>query len=255
MPKIAYGYARGSTDPQVLTLEQQEHHAREYFSRVLEPRGYVWGGMFIERGVSGSKPFRERPVGHALAIRLRDGDAVVFAKLDRGFRSCADGALVIEDWNRQGVGVHLLDLNVDTTTPMGLCFVQMAAAFAQLDRAQISERTKMALAELRRQGRPTGGRRPWGLKHGWAKGKMHQIWVPDEKERALMREIAQMKEERRLSNDDIRDRLRKMAPLGRKGKRWTAAMVNNAYRAYLELVRKGEMKPYGKEEDEEKGAA
>ena len=46
--------------------------------------------MFVERGVSGSKPLGERPEGAALLALLQPGDVVITPKLDRMFRSALD---------------------------------------------------------------------------------------------------------------------------------------------------------------------
>jgi DNA invertase Pin-like site-specific DNA recombinase len=47
--------------------------------------------VFVERGVSGSRPLAERPEGVALLAALRPGDVVITPKLDRMFRSALGG--------------------------------------------------------------------------------------------------------------------------------------------------------------------
>ena len=46
--------------------------------------------VFVERGVSGSKPLGERPQGAALLAALKPDDIVITPKLDRMFRSALD---------------------------------------------------------------------------------------------------------------------------------------------------------------------
>jgi DNA invertase Pin-like site-specific DNA recombinase len=53
--------------------------------------------VYVERGVSGATPFVERLKGRQLDARLRKGDILVAAKLDRMFRSALDALNVIED--------------------------------------------------------------------------------------------------------------------------------------------------------------
>jgi hypothetical protein len=53
--------------------------------------------MFVERGVSGSKPLADRPEGAALLAILQPGDIVITAKLDacsapRSMRSMCSGS-------------------------------------------------------------------------------------------------------------------------------------------------------------------
>ena len=54
--------------------------------------GWTIDEVFVERGVSGSKPFGDREQGSALLARLQHGDVVVAAKLDRMFRSTLDAS-------------------------------------------------------------------------------------------------------------------------------------------------------------------
>jgi site-specific DNA recombinase len=52
----------------------------------------------------------------------------------------------VEKWDKTSVGVHLLDLSVNTSTATGRAFLQMAAAFAEMERGLVRERTESALA-------------------------------------------------------------------------------------------------------------
>ena len=52
----------------------------------------------------------------------------------------------------QGVTLHLLDLNVDTSNAMGKAFLTIAAAFAELELNRGKERTRDALAALKKRG-------------------------------------------------------------------------------------------------------
>ena len=70
----------------------------------------------VEKGVSGSIPVEERPVGGALLARLDRGDIVIAAKLDRLFRSALDALKVVEDLKKRGVALHLLDLGGDISS-------------------------------------------------------------------------------------------------------------------------------------------
>jgi len=47
----------------------------------------VVGKVFVEQGVSGSKPLGDLPEGAALPAILKPGDVVITPKLDRMFRS------------------------------------------------------------------------------------------------------------------------------------------------------------------------
>jgi len=53
-------------------------------------QGLTLDKVFVERGVSGSKPIADRPQGAALLAVLQPGDTVITPKLDRMFRSALD---------------------------------------------------------------------------------------------------------------------------------------------------------------------
>lgn len=150
-------YVRVSTDGQAesgLGLDAQ----RETITRWADYRGFklAW---YIDAGVSAGKPLDKRPEGRRLAADLAAGRVagVVAAKLDRLFRDALETLEATREWDAAGLTVVLLDLGVDTASPMGRAFLTMAAAFAELERARIAERTRDALTAARTQGRRHGG--------------------------------------------------------------------------------------------------
>jgi uncharacterized protein with von Willebrand factor type A (vWA) domain len=65
---------------------------------------------------------------------------------------------------------------------MGRMFLTMTAAFAELERAQIGERTRDAMAEVKRQGGEVG-RAPFGWRYGTekdARGRRVKVQVPEQ---------------------------------------------------------------------------
>ncbi len=67
------------------------------------------------------------------------------AKLDRLSRSVIDLCSLLEQSEREGWSLVLLDLGIDTTTPAGRVQAQVIAAFAEYERRLISQRTKDAM--------------------------------------------------------------------------------------------------------------
>ena len=93
--------------------------------------------------------------GLSEALRTIEGgeaDALVVAKLDRLSRSLIDFAGLIERSRRRGWAIVVLDLGVDTTTPVGELVANVMAAVAQWERRAIGQRTREALAVRRAQG-------------------------------------------------------------------------------------------------------
>lgn len=103
---------------------------------------------------------RDRPELKAALDYIRKGDTLVVWKLDRLARSTRQLIETAEDLEKRGIGLKVLDQGViDTTTPHGRLFYEIAGAFAQFERSLILERTRAGLAAARARGR-VGGRPP-----------------------------------------------------------------------------------------------
>ena len=80
-----------------------------------------------------------------------------------------DCLLTVEDWQKRGVGLHLLDMGgsaIDTSSAMGKMFLTMAAGFAEMERNLAGERTAVALARKKSKGEKWCARLPYGLELG-----------------------------------------------------------------------------------------
>lgn len=136
-------YTRGSTEDQDLT-----HDAQLATIRARHPEAEL---VHVEDTCSGSVPLADRE-GGAYALQLvKSGraDGIVVAKLDRAFRSTRDGLSTAQCAVDEGWSLLVLNLGLDTSTPMGRAMFTVALAFAELDRELISERTKDGLAAKR----------------------------------------------------------------------------------------------------------
>ena len=155
----AIGYTRVSTGAQGengLGMDAQ----RTQLAAECERRD--WELLDIEHDVASGKSTNGR---HGLAraigrIEAGEAEALVVTKLDRLARSSLDFARHVERARDEGWTLVILELALDTSTPMGKFTASVVAAMAELERDLISQRTKMALAEAKRQGRLIG--RPGG---------------------------------------------------------------------------------------------
>lgn len=200
-----YGYGRHSTIKQEYTQRAQRQRVKSYYRKHLRPKGVVWGGWFYDKATSGSKPFTERERGRAVYCLARPGDHIVVSKLDRPFRSVADGVRVIQDIATRGVAFHSLDLLVDTSTPLGKFFMTVLLAVAELERGFASERTKEVIESRKKRGLPWTRTCPLGWKvvgktsrQREGKGSTRRF-VIDEDERALCEEICR----RRMAGEGL----------------------------------------------------
>jgi len=145
----ALGYVRVSTMEQVregTSLDAQEDRIRAY----CQMSGLSLMNVIREEGVTAAKPLAGRPGGQQItgAVAAKRVRHVVALKLDRLFRDAVDALNQTRAWDRAGIALHLVDMvgqTLNTATAMGRMFLTMTAAFAELERNLIAERTQAAL--------------------------------------------------------------------------------------------------------------
>jgi DNA invertase Pin-like site-specific DNA recombinase len=198
LPQIAFGYGRVSTDRQGLSREAQTEtvtRAAEYYTGNNAPEE-----MYFDEDTSGSIPFAERPAGQQLLARIQAAVAqgasptIICTKVDRLGRDTVDVSQTVTLFAQLGARIVFLDINVDTRTAMGRAFMQIAAVFAELERARIRDRIQTALDLKRSQNLVTGT-----VPYGWddrptgaftKAGKPIRELVPNEAEQAIILEMA-----------------------------------------------------------------
>jgi DNA invertase Pin-like site-specific DNA recombinase len=195
-PVKAVGYIRVSTADQAdngVSLDAQ----REKIAAYATFKGFDLVEIVVDAGVSAGKPLQEREGGaRVLELTRPEGPctAVVAAKLDRLFRDAADCLNMSRRWDDAEVGLHLIDMGIDTRSAMGRAFLTMAAGFAELERNLIGERTKAGLEQVVREGGKIG-RDPYGWQRSEQKDSMGRfLLVPVESEQAVIRRIVEQYE-------------------------------------------------------------
>lgn len=101
-------------------------------------------------------PFNQRPSGKRLMEMVQAGDVIVVYRTDRMFRHPLDVARIVEELNKRGVAIHIVQGGIDTSTQAGQMFIHMLTMFAHLESAIKSRRAKDIKEHLRSQGRPDG---------------------------------------------------------------------------------------------------
>jgi DNA invertase Pin-like site-specific DNA recombinase len=142
-------YTRVSTEEQAyggVSLDAQEERLRAY----CKMAGLDVVEVIREEGISAGKPLADRPGGERLLrlVASKKVNHVVALKLDRLFRDAEDALHQTRAWDKAGVTLHLVDMGgqtLNTATAMGRFFLNMMAAFAELERNLIAERTATAL--------------------------------------------------------------------------------------------------------------
>jgi DNA invertase Pin-like site-specific DNA recombinase len=217
--RTALGYIRVSTDEQAergLGLEAQRQRIRAY----CDMKGLHLTTIFEDPGLSGGKPLGSRSAGGRLLTEARrTKPVVVVARLDRLFRSVADAAQTIFEFDRHGIELVAICEGFDMTNPYGRAMAQMASVFAELERAMIRERTRAAMKVKRGRRERISGHTPFG----WDFGPNGTL-VENQAEQRI---IAWM---RRLRTDgkslrEIADLLNGQGVQPKRAKRWSHSSV------------------------------
>ena len=136
------GYARVSTTDQNPQLQLD----------ALEEAGAT--RIFTDHGVSGAAACR--PHLDACLDHLREGDVLTVWKLDRLGRNTMHILETVQRLTERGVGFRSLTEGLTTEGPMGTAMLTVMAAFAQLERDTMIERTRAGLAAAAANGRKGG---------------------------------------------------------------------------------------------------
>lgn len=156
------GYARVSSNTQDLELQKQE----------LLKAGCQ---KIFSEAVSGKDNNRTKL--KEMLAELREGDIVVIYKVDRIARSLKGLIEIIEQLNSKKVDLISLDSGdkVDTISPMGKAFFQIAGVFAELERGMINARTKAGIIKAKERGVKFG--RVIGSQNKTTKDKLEKIQI------------------------------------------------------------------------------
>jgi DNA invertase Pin-like site-specific DNA recombinase len=222
-----------------LSIAAQTEQIQKYFDYKLQPLGWTLEKIFIEPGVSAEKiPFAQREQGLALCTVLERGDCAIFAKTDRAFRSMFDLVKTLDLWGRLDTYMHILDFNVDSSTPEGVMMIQLMAALAQWENRRRAQRVKDANAVARSLGlAASGSSPPYGFliqKCQGPNGKIVRKLIPNTWQRAAARKFIEWTNKgfscRQVYYHLLRHRIRRQ-----DGKEFTIHMIGDWIRRELQL--------------------
>jgi DNA invertase Pin-like site-specific DNA recombinase len=97
-----------------------------------------------------------RPQLDACLDHLREGDVLTVWKLDCLLRNTMHILETVQRLTERGVGFRSLTVGLTTEGPMGMAMLTIMAAFAQLERDTMIERTRAGLAAAAANGRKGG---------------------------------------------------------------------------------------------------
>jgi site-specific DNA recombinase len=198
-------YARVSSDAQ--EREQTVQSQLEALRAYAQAKGYQLASEFVDEGYSGASLVRPNLERLRDAAAKGDIDLVLVHSPDRLARKVAYQAILLEEFQKEGVSVEFLNHPVDDS-PEGQLLLTMQGAVAEYERAKISERTRRGKQYWARQGAIMGGFVPYGYRRiprDTEQGSTLEIYEP---EAAVVRQIYDWLVKEQLSCRTIVARLR-----------------------------------------------
>lgn len=148
-------YGRVSTDLQSETsVNEQLRRTKQY----VEMKGWNLIDEFSDVGTGMNM---ERDGFKEMMSRIDEWDVVVAFKLDRFHRSSTNAQQWAADLNTIGKNFVALDIDVDTTSAMGMAVFRIITALNQMEVEVTKERTRMGLQGVKNEGRWVG-KPPYG---------------------------------------------------------------------------------------------
>lgn len=152
-------YARVSTQEQAkygLSIETQLENLRDW----AKENNHIVVGEYVDKGVSGGKPYTKRPelsrfmadVEHGLKV-----DALIITKLDRLYRNVKLYYQAMEVLDKYRVGWICIHENYEVMTASGRLRLNIALAVAEDEISRTSERIKVVFDRKVQRGEVLGG--------------------------------------------------------------------------------------------------
>lgn len=141
----SYGYARVSSVSQDLEIQEQALKA---------------AGCEIIRSekVSGTSTQGRDELKNLMDF-LRKDDELVVTRIDRLGRSVLDLQTIVKELQDKQVSLRATEQPIDTSTPVGKCFLDMLSVFAEFETSLRKERQMEGIAKAKEKGVYTGRKR------------------------------------------------------------------------------------------------
>jgi site-specific DNA recombinase len=182
-------YVRVSTEEQAqegFSIRAQEQKLKDY-ARIKDWQIYK---ISADEGISG-KDIKGRPAVKELIADVEAGNVknVLVFKIDRLTRSTADLIYLVDTFNKYNCAFHSLLESIDTHTASGRMFLKIIGIFAEFERENIIERTKVGVERKVKEGYSLCTAQ---ASYGYDRKKGERIQVINEEEAAIVREIFDM---------------------------------------------------------------
>lgn len=234
--KKVIGYVRVSTEEQAkngTSIETQCERIRAYCVAFnLELIDIV-----IEPAMSGASMEKRKKL-QGIRDRVGNGefDAIIAIKVDRIARNLKELMMLVEDeLEPNNCDLILMDVNVDTSTPVGKVILQILGSFAQFERAMIAERTMTGIDHRAHLGKHATGNVPTGYKSIDVNGKRELRVDKDSEGLEVVKTIFRLRDQEDMTYTAIADYLNDN---GYRPKNWKPEKQTKFYNSSVQTIYK-----------------
>jgi DNA invertase Pin-like site-specific DNA recombinase len=171
-----------------VSVAREDMRAPEIYTEEIERycryRCLVLAEVFSDIDYSAYRGSKPRPALEELKTRRFEFSSVVIPKLARFGRSVKDLVYLFDLFDRDGIALVFLDMNIDTSTSQGRLLRHIMAAFAEYESDVKADYTRANHRRARAEGR-AWGTTPFGYRRGDGPG----TWVIDEASASTIRLI------------------------------------------------------------------
>jgi DNA invertase Pin-like site-specific DNA recombinase len=242
-------YIRASTADQKNSLDAQEHEGRLFATR----NGRQIDGVFIDPGVSGSKPFLQRKEAKRAITHMKHHGitTLLVLKLDRAFRNLPDMRATLDHLMAEGLTLRVINPDIDFKGSIGLLIANILGAIAEFELGCRGERQRDGIEVMRRKRVSRSQHAPFGWDLGpelpdeksHAGRPLRQL-LPNEREQQALREIIALYE-RNETLQAIADRLNSdNIPTKQAGKTMKRTVAKGTPNEHVKIITcSGQWKP------------
>jgi len=220
-------YARVSTEEQAqegFSIRAQQQKLKEY-ANVKDWSVY---DIYIDEGISG-KNIVQRPAITRMIADIKAGQVenVLVFKIDRLTRSTADLVYLIDLFKEYDCAFNSLTESIDTSTASGRMFIKIIGIFAEFERENIAERTRVGFERKAREGYTNAAK---CVSYGYDKAKGQKVQTINEGEAENVRAIFDMYVNQGMSQSGIAKSLNLRGISTKNKSFWTPSAVHSVLR-------------------------
>jgi len=215
-------YVRVSTEEQAqegFSIRAQTEKLKSY--ALL--KGWDIFDIYADEGISG-KNIVDRPAMNRLIDDIEKGNVnnVLVFKVDRLTRSTKNLLELVELFDEFDCAFNSLTESIDTDTPSGRMFLKIIGIFAEFERENIGERSRIGKERKAKEGYTIAS---WSLSYGYDRAKGQKIQTINTNEAEIVKEIFAMYVDKNMSMNKIARTLNKRKVPTKMSGVWNSSTV------------------------------